>query len=46
MKITGYSPFNEDPKNVIFWPGRPNFEERTAGKFRKNGQNQGILLLN
>ena len=32
------SPFNEDPKNIIFFQGGPNFVERTAGKFRENGQ--------
>ena len=31
------SPFNEDPKNIIF-PGRPQFWGRTVGKFRENGQ--------
>ena len=32
------SPFNEDPKNVIFFQGGPNFGGGTAGKFRENGQ--------
>ena len=32
------SSFNEDPKNIIFFHGSPNFEEGTAGKFRGNGQ--------
>ena len=30
------SPFNEDPKNIIF-QGGPNFGG-TAGKFSENGQ--------
>ena len=32
------SPFNEDPRNVIFFQGGPNFGGGTAGKFRENGQ--------
>ena len=32
------SPFNEDPKNIIFFQGGPNFEGGTAEKFRENGQ--------
>ena len=32
------SPFNEDPKNIIFFQRGPNFKEETAGKFRENGQ--------
>ena len=32
------SPFNEDPKNVNFFQGGPNFGGGTAGKFRENGQ--------
>ena len=32
------SPFNEDPKNIIFFQGGPNFERGTAGEFRENGQ--------
>ena len=32
------SPFNEDPKNIIFFQGGPNFWGGTAGKFRENGQ--------
>ena len=39
------SPFNEDSKNIIFLPGKPNFGGGTAGEFRENGQNQGNLLL-
>ena len=40
------SPFNEDSNNIIFFGQRgPNFGEGTAGKFRKNGQKQGHLLL-
>ena len=35
------SPFNEDPKNIIFSQGGPNFGGGTAEKFRKNGQQQG-----
>ena len=36
------SPFNEDPKNIIFFQGRPNFGGGTAGKFRENGNNRNI----
>ena len=32
------SPFNEDPKNIIFFQGGPNFGGETAGKFKENGQ--------
>ena len=32
------SPFNEDPKNIIFFKRGPNFGGGTAGKFRENGQ--------
>ena len=32
------SPFNEDPKNIIFFQGGPNFGGGTAGKFRENRQ--------
>ena len=39
------SPFNEDPKNIIFFQGGPNFRGGTAEKFRENGQQQGHLLL-
>ena len=39
------SSFNEDPKNIIFFQGHPNVGGGTAGKFRKNGQQQGHLLL-
>ena len=39
------SPSNEDSKNIIFFQGGPNFGERTARKFRENGQKQGNLLL-
>ena len=35
------SPFNENSKNIIFWPGGSNFGVGTAGKFRENGQKQG-----
>ena len=28
--------FNEDPKNLIFFQGGPNFGGGTAGKFREN----------
>ena len=27
------SPLNEDPKNIIFFQGGPNFGGRTAGNF-------------
>ena len=30
--------FNEDPKNINFFQGSPNFRGGTAGKFRKNGR--------
>ena len=39
------SPFNEDPKNIIFFQGDPNFGGGTVRKFRENGQQQGHLLL-
>ena len=32
------SPFNDDPENIIFFQGGPNFGEETAGKFKGNGQ--------
>ena len=32
------SPFNEDPKNIIFFQGGLNFGGGTARKFRENGQ--------
>ena len=32
------SPFNEDPKNINFFQGGPNFGEGTDGKFKGNGQ--------
>ena len=32
------SPFNEDPKNITFFQGGPNFRGGTAGKFKENGQ--------
>ena len=32
------SPFNEDPKNIIFFQEGPNFGGGTVGKFRENGQ--------
>ena len=32
------SPFNEDPKNIIFFQRGPNFGGGTAGKFKENGQ--------
>ena len=34
--------FNEDPKDIIFSQGGPNFEGGTAGKFRKMGNNRDI----
>ena len=40
------SSFNEDFKNIIFLAREALFSGgRTAGKFRKNGQKQGNLLL-
>ena len=30
--------FNEDPKNITFFQGGPNFDGGTVGKFRENGQ--------
>ena len=32
------NPFNEEPKNIIFAQGGPNFVGGTVGKCRKNGQ--------
>ena len=32
------SSLNEDPKNIIFFQGGPNFGGRTAGKFMENLQ--------
>ena len=32
------SPFNEDPKNIIFFQGGPNFEGGTAGKWAITGK--------
>ena len=32
------SPFNEDPKNIIFLQKGPNSGGGMAGKFRENGQ--------
>ena len=32
------SPFIDDPKNIIFIQGGPNFGGGTAGKFGENGQ--------
>ena len=39
------SPFNEDPKNIIFSREVLISGGGTAGKFRENGQCQGHLLL-
>ena len=39
------SPSNEDSKNIFFCHGGPNFGGGTAGKFRKNCQKHGNLLL-
>ena len=36
------SPFNEDPKNIIFFQGDPNFGGGTAGKLREMGNNRDI----
>ena len=36
------SPFNEDPKNLIFFQGGPNFWGGMAGKFREMGNNGDI----
>ena len=36
------SPFNEDPKNIIFFQGGPNYGGETAGKFREMGNNRDI----
>ena len=36
------NPFNEDPKNIIFFQGGLNFGGWTAGKFRKMGNNRDI----
>ena len=32
------SPFNEDPRNVSFFQGSPNFGGETAGRFMENGK--------
>ena len=32
------SPLNEDSKNIVFFPGGPNFGGERTGKFRENGQ--------
>ena len=32
------SPFDEDPKNIIFFQGGFKFGEGTVGKCRENGQ--------
>ena len=32
------SPFNEDPKNIIFFQGGPNFVGGTVEEFTENGQ--------
>ena len=32
------SPFNEDPNNIIFFQGGPNFGGGAAEKFKENGQ--------
>ena len=36
------SPLNEDPKNIIFFQGDPNFGGGTAGKFREMAYNRDI----
>ena len=36
------SPFSEDPKNIIFFQGGPNFEGGTFGKFEEIGNNRDI----
>ena len=36
------SPFNEDPKNIIFFQGGPNFGGGTAGRFREISNNRDI----
>ena len=36
------SPFNEDPKNIIFSQGGPNFGGGTAGKFKEMGNNRDV----
>ena len=36
------SPFNEDPKNVSFFQGAPNFGEGRSENLRKVGNNRGI----
>ena len=36
------SPFNKDPKNIIFFQGGPNFGGGTASKFRGKGNNSEI----
>ena len=36
------SPFNEDPKNIIFFQGRPNFGEGRPENLGKMGNNRDI----
>ena len=36
------SPFNEDPRNIIFFQGGPNFRGGTVGKFREMDNNRYI----
>ena len=36
------SPFNEDPKNINFFQGGPNFGGGMAGKVREMGNNRDI----
>ena len=36
------SPFNEDPKNIIFFLGGPNFGEGRPEMFAKTGTNRDI----
>ena len=36
------SPSNEDPKNIIFFQGGPNFGGEMARKFREMGNNRDI----
>ena len=39
------SPFNEDPRDINFFQGGPNFGGGVVRKFRENGQCAGVLFF-
>ena len=39
------APFNEDPKNIIFFQGGPNFGEGRPEKLGKMGNNRDIYCF-